>query len=169
MVCRRWGTECRAWGQVTIDCTVASAPSPRHTALCTWGVVLLLGLPPGWWCPVVTEGTDWCTASILTLGGLFRRGAYFYKYLGVLIIYSILKIILKERQERKQQRLQENAVSPAFASDDAQDAESGSEELALEQAEPFGMEFCWLLLQGSCSGGGMCAELRTFVVRASQC
>nr|XP_019569344.1 PREDICTED: selenocysteine insertion sequence-binding protein 2 isoform X1 [Rhinolophus sinicus] len=50
---------------------------------------------------------------------------------------SLKKIILKERQERKQQRLQENAVSPAFASDDAQDAESGSEELALEQAEPF--------------------------------
>ncbi|KAF6328082.1 SECIS binding protein 2 [Rhinolophus ferrumequinum] len=48
---------------------------------------------------------------------------------------SLKKIILKERQERKQQRLQENAVSPAFASDDAQDPESG-EELALEQAEP---------------------------------
>ncbi|XP_045325341.1 selenocysteine insertion sequence-binding protein 2 isoform X3 [Leopardus geoffroyi] len=48
---------------------------------------------------------------------------------------SLKKIILKERQERKQQRLQENAVSPAPASDAALDGESGGDE-ALEQAEP---------------------------------
>lgn len=59
------------------------------------------------------------------------------KYLGALIIYSILKIILKEREERKQQRLQENAVSPALAGDDVQDVESG-DDLALEQEEPAG-------------------------------
>ncbi|XP_040305479.1 selenocysteine insertion sequence-binding protein 2 isoform X6 [Herpailurus yagouaroundi] len=48
---------------------------------------------------------------------------------------SLKKIILKERQERKQQRLQENAVSPAPASDAALDGESGGDE-ALDQAEP---------------------------------
>lgn len=58
-----------------------------------------------------------------------------YRYLGILIIYSILKIILKEREERKQQRLQENAVSPAV--DDMQDVESGGDDLALEQGEPY--------------------------------
>ncbi|KAM5261156.1 selenocysteine insertion sequence-binding protein 2 isoform 6-T6 [Hipposideros larvatus] len=52
---------------------------------------------------------------------------------------SLKKIILKERQERKQQRLQENAESPAFASDDVQDTESGGEDLALEQAEPLAL------------------------------
>ncbi|XP_017510454.1 selenocysteine insertion sequence-binding protein 2 isoform X4 [Manis javanica] len=52
---------------------------------------------------------------------------------------SLKKIILKERQERKQQRLQENAVSPAFASDDAQDIESGGDDQALEQADPSGV------------------------------
>ncbi|XP_049496734.1 selenocysteine insertion sequence-binding protein 2 isoform X2 [Panthera uncia] len=50
---------------------------------------------------------------------------------------SLKKIILKERQERKQQRLQENTVSPAPASDAALDGESGGDE-ALEQAEPSG-------------------------------
>ncbi|XP_059512346.1 selenocysteine insertion sequence-binding protein 2 isoform X15 [Myotis daubentonii] len=48
---------------------------------------------------------------------------------------SLKKIILKEREERKQQRLQENAVSPTLASDDVQDVESG-DNLALEQEEP---------------------------------
>uniref|UniRef100_G1PKC7 SECIS binding protein 2 n=1 Tax=Myotis lucifugus TaxID=59463 RepID=G1PKC7_MYOLU len=48
---------------------------------------------------------------------------------------SLKKIILKEREERKQQRLQENAVSPALAGDDVQDVESG-DDLALEQEEP---------------------------------
>ncbi|KAK1334664.1 LOW QUALITY PROTEIN: hypothetical protein QTO34_005672 [Cnephaeus nilssonii] len=48
---------------------------------------------------------------------------------------SLKKIILKEREERKQQRLQENAVSPAFAGDEVQDVESG-DDLALEQGEP---------------------------------
>lgn len=38
---------------------------------------------------------------------------------------SLKKIILKERQERLQQRLQESAVSPTVASDDSQDVESG--------------------------------------------
>ncbi|XP_029057919.1 selenocysteine insertion sequence-binding protein 2 isoform X1 [Monodon monoceros] len=51
---------------------------------------------------------------------------------------SLKKIILKERQERKQQRLQENAVSPAFASDDVQDGESGGDDQALGQADPSG-------------------------------
>ncbi|XP_040093719.1 selenocysteine insertion sequence-binding protein 2 isoform X4 [Oryx dammah] len=44
------------------------------------------------------------------------------------------KIILKERQERKQQRLQENAPSPAFPSDegqDEQDEESGGDDQLL--------------------------------------
>ncbi|XP_039097442.1 selenocysteine insertion sequence-binding protein 2 isoform X2 [Hyaena hyaena] len=48
---------------------------------------------------------------------------------------SLKKIILKERQERKQQRLQENAVSPAPASDTVQDSECGGDE-ALGQAKP---------------------------------
>ncbi|XP_007445683.1 PREDICTED: selenocysteine insertion sequence-binding protein 2 [Lipotes vexillifer] len=54
---------------------------------------------------------------------------------------SLKKIILKERQERKQQRLQENAVSPAFASDDVQDGESGGDDQALGQPDPSGTEF----------------------------
>ncbi|XP_065734753.1 selenocysteine insertion sequence-binding protein 2 isoform X3 [Phocoena phocoena] len=54
---------------------------------------------------------------------------------------SLKKIILKERQERKQQRLQESAVSPAFASDDVQDGESGGDDQALRQADPSGTEF----------------------------
>ncbi|KAM6160171.1 selenocysteine insertion sequence-binding protein 2 [Erethizon dorsatum] len=49
---------------------------------------------------------------------------------------SLKKIILKEREERKQQRLRENAVSPAMASDEAQDAESSAEEQAADQAGP---------------------------------
>ncbi|XP_073873913.1 selenocysteine insertion sequence-binding protein 2 isoform X12 [Macaca fascicularis] len=53
---------------------------------------------------------------------------------------SLKKIILKERQERKQQRLQENAVSPAFTSDDTQDGESGGDDQVPEQAEPSGPE-----------------------------
>ncbi|XP_044776333.1 selenocysteine insertion sequence-binding protein 2 isoform X7 [Neomonachus schauinslandi] len=52
---------------------------------------------------------------------------------------SLKKIILKERQERKQQRLQENAVSPALASDAVPDGESGGDE-ALEPADPSGPE-----------------------------
>ncbi|XP_004409906.1 PREDICTED: selenocysteine insertion sequence-binding protein 2 [Odobenus rosmarus divergens] len=52
---------------------------------------------------------------------------------------SLKKIILKERQERKQQRLQENAVSPASASDAVLDGESGGDE-ALELADPSGLE-----------------------------
>nr|XP_044987669.1 selenocysteine insertion sequence-binding protein 2 isoform X3 [Jaculus jaculus] len=43
---------------------------------------------------------------------------------------SLKKIILKERQEKKQQRLQENAMSPAVVSDDARDAESGANDQA---------------------------------------
>ncbi|XP_017383960.1 selenocysteine insertion sequence-binding protein 2 isoform X2 [Cebus imitator] len=53
---------------------------------------------------------------------------------------SLKKIILKERQERKQQRLQENAVSPVFASDDTQDGESGGDDQVPEQAEASGPE-----------------------------
>ncbi|XP_019060601.1 selenocysteine insertion sequence-binding protein 2 isoform X4 [Fukomys damarensis] len=49
---------------------------------------------------------------------------------------SLKKIILKEREERKQQRLRENTLSPAMASDEAQDAESGAEEQAGNQAGP---------------------------------
>ncbi|XP_037706914.1 selenocysteine insertion sequence-binding protein 2 isoform X2 [Choloepus didactylus] len=51
---------------------------------------------------------------------------------------SLKKIILKEREERKQQRLQENAVSPAAAGDTVQDGESGGDEQPLEQVEPSG-------------------------------
>lgn len=74
-------------------------------------------------------------------------------YLGALIIYSILKIILKEREERKQQRLQENATSPAFASDDVQDVGSGADRLTLEQGEPLGTQFCWWHLKEVFSWG----------------
>ncbi|XP_058528317.1 selenocysteine insertion sequence-binding protein 2 isoform X2 [Ochotona princeps] len=49
---------------------------------------------------------------------------------------SLKKIILKERQERKQQRLQENTVSPAV--DELQDPESCAEDQASGQAEPTG-------------------------------
>ncbi|KAM8962774.1 selenocysteine insertion sequence-binding protein 2 isoform 5-T5 [Lycaon pictus] len=49
---------------------------------------------------------------------------------------SLKKIILKERQERKQQRLQENAVSPAPASDAVPDRESGGDDEAFEQVDP---------------------------------
>ncbi|XP_045877996.1 selenocysteine insertion sequence-binding protein 2 isoform X1 [Meles meles] len=49
---------------------------------------------------------------------------------------SLKKIILKERQERKQQRLQENTGSPAPASDAALDGESGGDDGAPEQAAP---------------------------------
>lgn len=74
------------------------------------------------------------------------------KYLGVLIAYFILKIILKERQERKQQRLQENAVSPAPASDAVLDGESGGDE-ALEPADPSGTERACLLPRGALQQG----------------
>ncbi|XP_032164464.1 selenocysteine insertion sequence-binding protein 2 [Mustela erminea] len=49
---------------------------------------------------------------------------------------SLKKIILKERQERKQQRLQENTGSPAPTSDTALDGESGGDDGAPEQAVP---------------------------------
>ncbi|XP_076995646.1 selenocysteine insertion sequence-binding protein 2 isoform X2 [Tamandua tetradactyla] len=49
---------------------------------------------------------------------------------------SLKKIILKEREERKQQRLQENVVSPAVASDIVQDGESSEDMQPLEQVEP---------------------------------
>ncbi|KAM4878035.1 selenocysteine insertion sequence-binding protein 2 isoform 2-T2 [Thomomys bottae] len=52
---------------------------------------------------------------------------------------SLKKIILKERQERKQQRLQENAGSPAMANDDAQDTENVAEDPAPDLAEPAGL------------------------------
>uniref|UniRef100_A0A452UMP8 SECIS binding protein 2 n=1 Tax=Ursus maritimus TaxID=29073 RepID=A0A452UMP8_URSMA len=51
---------------------------------------------------------------------------------------SLKKIILKERQERKQQRLQENAVSPAPAGDAVLDGDSGGDDEPLEQADPSG-------------------------------
>ncbi|XP_064338501.1 selenocysteine insertion sequence-binding protein 2 isoform X4 [Camelus dromedarius] len=51
---------------------------------------------------------------------------------------SLKKIILKERQERRQQRLQENAASPAPAGEDAQGGESGGDEQAPEQPDPSG-------------------------------
>ncbi|XP_047556110.1 LOW QUALITY PROTEIN: selenocysteine insertion sequence-binding protein 2 [Lutra lutra] len=49
---------------------------------------------------------------------------------------SLKKIILKERQERKQQRLRENTGSPAPADDAALDGESGGDDGAAEQAVP---------------------------------
>lgn len=114
---------------------------------------------------------DGHTASKLTLGGLFCRGVIFkYKYLVILIIYSILKIILKERQERKQQRLQENAVSSAFTSDDVQDVESSGDDLTLEQGEPLG---CFL--RNPSVRAAVCSKLSRglptpdpFVIKASQ-
>ncbi|XP_070315497.1 selenocysteine insertion sequence-binding protein 2 isoform X10 [Odocoileus virginianus] len=51
------------------------------------------------------------------------------------------KIILKERQERKQQRLQENVLSPAFPSDDVQDVqdeESGGDDQILKPLDVLG-------------------------------
>uniref|UniRef100_A0A8C9AVB0 SECIS binding protein 2 n=1 Tax=Prolemur simus TaxID=1328070 RepID=A0A8C9AVB0_PROSS len=51
---------------------------------------------------------------------------------------SLKKIILKERQERKQQRLQDNAASPALISDKGQDEESGGDDQAPEQVDPSG-------------------------------
>lgn len=69
-----------------------------------------------------------------------------YKYLGVLIFFFYLflnfKIILKERQERLQQRLQESAVSLAVASEDAQKAENGASDQAAKQLHPAGTSFC---------------------------
>uniref|UniRef100_A0A8C7BC98 SECIS binding protein 2 n=1 Tax=Neovison vison TaxID=452646 RepID=A0A8C7BC98_NEOVI len=57
---------------------------------------------------------------------------------------SLKKIILKERQERKQQRLQENTGSPAPASDPALDGESGGDDRAPEQAVPSeGSDVSW--------------------------
>ena len=66
--------------------------------------------------------------------------------LGVSVVYLTLKIILKERQERKQQRLQENALSPAFPSDDVQDVqdeESGGDDQLLRPPDVLGIEFHW--------------------------
>ncbi|XP_023600339.1 selenocysteine insertion sequence-binding protein 2 isoform X18 [Myotis lucifugus] len=74
---------------------------------------------------------------------------------------SLKKIILKEREERKQQRLQENAVSPALAGDDVQDVESG-DDLALEQEEPAAPQvLCCDLLFCDAPGGAeasMCSS-----------
>ncbi|CAH6799440.1 selenocysteine insertion sequence-binding protein 2 isoform X2 [Phodopus roborovskii] len=53
---------------------------------------------------------------------------------------SLKKIILKERQERMQQRLQESAVSLPVASDDAQDTEGGASDQAPRQVHPTGPE-----------------------------
>ncbi|XP_075825765.1 selenocysteine insertion sequence-binding protein 2 isoform X3 [Microtus pennsylvanicus] len=53
---------------------------------------------------------------------------------------SLKKIILKERQERLQQRLQESAVSLAVASDDAQKVENGASDQAAKQLHPAGSE-----------------------------
>ncbi|XP_040127392.2 selenocysteine insertion sequence-binding protein 2 isoform X6 [Ictidomys tridecemlineatus] len=50
---------------------------------------------------------------------------------------SLKKIILKEREERKQQRLQENV---AAAGDDTPNAESGADDQAPDQADPTGPE-----------------------------
>lgn len=75
--------------------------------------------------------------------------------LGVLIAYFILKIILKERQERKQQRLQENAGSPAPAGEAVLDGESGGDDEPFEQAGPSGTKSSCLLVPGKpCSRGG---------------
>lgn len=87
----------------------------------------------------------------------FAQGPIFKdNSLGVLIVYFILKIILKERQERKQQRLQENAVSPAPAGDAVLDGDSGGDDEPLEQADPSGTERSCLLgvLGEPCSRGG---------------
>lgn len=43
-----------------------------------------------------------------------------------LVRFDFLKIILKERQERMQQRLQESAMSQTVASGDSQGVESGA-------------------------------------------
>ncbi|XP_008256314.2 selenocysteine insertion sequence-binding protein 2 isoform X3 [Oryctolagus cuniculus] len=48
---------------------------------------------------------------------------------------SLKKIILKERQERKQQRLLENTVSPTVVSEELQDVESSAEEQAPGQVD----------------------------------
>ncbi|KAL1785047.1 selenocysteine insertion sequence-binding 2 [Sigmodon hispidus] len=53
---------------------------------------------------------------------------------------SLKKIILKERQERMQQRLQESATSLTVANDDAQGVERGSSDQAPKQLHPTGPE-----------------------------
>ncbi|XP_021071081.1 selenocysteine insertion sequence-binding protein 2 isoform X2 [Mus pahari] len=53
---------------------------------------------------------------------------------------SLKKIILKERQERMQQRLQESAVSLTVTSDDSQDVESGASNQTPSQDNPTGPE-----------------------------
>ncbi|XP_052013117.1 selenocysteine insertion sequence-binding protein 2 isoform X1 [Apodemus sylvaticus] len=53
---------------------------------------------------------------------------------------SLKKIILKERQERMQQRLQESAASLTVASDDTQDVESGASNQTPSQDNPTGPE-----------------------------
>ncbi|XP_008852807.1 selenocysteine insertion sequence-binding protein 2 isoform X2 [Nannospalax galili] len=53
---------------------------------------------------------------------------------------SLKKIILKERQERMQQRLQENAASLAVGSNDAQDAEDGADDQTPDQVHLKGPE-----------------------------
>lgn len=53
---------------------------------------------------------------------------------------SLKKIILKERQERMQQRLQESAASLTVASNDTQDVESGTSNQPPSQDNPTGPE-----------------------------
>ncbi|ERE80760.1 selenocysteine insertion sequence-binding protein 2 isoform X1 [Cricetulus griseus] len=53
---------------------------------------------------------------------------------------SLKKIILKERQERMQLRLQESAVSLAVANGDAQDVESSASDHVPQQVHPTGPE-----------------------------
>lgn len=69
-----------------------------------------------------------------------------------LCLLFLFKIILKERQERMQQRLQENTGSPAISSDKVFEAESGSTD---SQPDATGTSFCWLLqepfAQGRCT------------------
>lgn len=131
----RWGRSVLPGASWLSSCTITTEP----TLCIPWSA-------PGRMC--------YCRVLLPLWGGLFCRGVIFkYKYLVVLIIYSILKIILKERQERKQQRLQENAVNPASTSDDVQDVESSGDDLALEQGEPLDAKFCWSLLKESLSEG----------------
>ncbi|XP_031215415.1 selenocysteine insertion sequence-binding protein 2 isoform X2 [Mastomys coucha] len=53
---------------------------------------------------------------------------------------SLKKIILKERQERMQQRLQESAMSQTVANGDSQDVESGASNQTPSQDDPTGPE-----------------------------
>lgn len=153
MVSLRWRKVCLAWGQIELHRCIRAQVScallcfPRG-ACCCWAMGERIGLPTGRGQAAggVRAQTGTVSASWMWMAYFTEELIFRCECLGVSVVYLTLKIILKERQERKQQRLQENALSPAFPSDDVQDVqdeESGGDDQVLRPPDMLGIEFHW--------------------------